>query len=66
VPELEQLRTKPSAPTVGAGLLDACLERAGLREDKDLHCEAWVLVTQATDTLQTGLQAKPRSKVDKQ
>jgi hypothetical protein len=31
-------------------LLDACLERAGLREDKDLHCEAWVLVTRATDT----------------
>ncbi len=40
-------------------MLDACLERAGLREDKDLHCEAWVLVTRATDTLQTGLKAKP-------
>ena len=34
-----------------SGLLDACLERAGLREDRDLHCEAWVLVTRATDTL---------------
>jgi hypothetical protein len=43
-------------------LLDACLERAGLREDRDLHCEAWVLVTRATDTLMTGLEAKPRSK----
>jgi hypothetical protein len=48
-----------------SGLPDACLERAGLREDKDLHCEAWVLVTQATDTL-TGLQAKIRSKCREQ
>jgi len=27
---------------------DACLERAGLREDYGLHGEAWVLVLQAT------------------
>ncbi|HWY27858.1 MAG TPA: hypothetical protein VNW25_01230, partial [Candidatus Sulfotelmatobacter sp.] len=43
-----------------SGLLDACLERAGLREDRDLHSEAWVLVTRATDTLKQGLQAKTR------
>src|SRR2546427_11253541 len=38
-------------PKGWSGLLYACLERAGLREDRDLHCEAWVLVTRATDTL---------------
>ena len=36
---------------LGAGARTACLERARLREDNDLHSEAWVLVTQATDTL---------------
>jgi hypothetical protein len=41
-----------------SGLLDACLERAGLREDRDLHCEAWVLVTRATDTLYPGAAGK--------
>jgi hypothetical protein len=49
--DLEELRTKHSQSRCWSGLLDACLERAGLREDKDLHSEAWVLVTRATDTL---------------
>src|SRR5437879_3475574 len=45
------IKNKTILPLTWSGLLDACLERAGLREDKDLHCEAWVLVTRATDTL---------------
>ncbi len=49
--KLEQLKSKTRRPTLWSGLPDACLERAGLREDRDLHCEAWVLVTRATDTL---------------
>lgn len=40
-------------------MLNACLERAGLREDSDLHDEALVLVTQATESPEKGLQAKP-------
>jgi len=45
------IKNKTLLVTCWSGLLDACLERAGLREDKDLHSEAWVLVTRATDTL---------------
>jgi len=48
-----------------SGLLDACLERAGLREDRDLHSEAWVLVTRATDTPYRAA-GKARSKLDPQ
>jgi hypothetical protein len=56
----EQLSTERSMLPLGAGARTACLERARLREDNDLHCEAWVLVTQATDTLcRKGLKAKP-------
>ena len=40
----------------------ACLERAKLREDNDLHNEAWVLVTQATDTLSSRAGGKTRSR----
>ncbi len=49
--EAGTIKSKTLRPTLWSGLLDACLERAGLREDRDLHCEAWVLVTRATDTL---------------
>src|SRR6266571_5083111 len=45
------IKNKTLPVTCWSGLLDACLERAGLREDRDLHSEAWVLVTRATDTL---------------
>src|SRR2546425_4877975 len=45
------IKNKTLPATCWSGLLDACLERAGLREDRDLHSEAWVLVTRATDTL---------------
>ena len=47
----------PSILRLGASARTACLERATLREDKCLHNEAWVLVTQATES-QKGLEAK--------
>jgi hypothetical protein len=54
VPGAGTIKNKTLLVTCWSGLLDACLERAGLREDKDLHSEAWVLVTRATDTLEQG------------
>jgi len=56
--EAGTIKSKTLRPTLWSGLLDACLERAGLREDRDLHCEAWVLVTRATDTLHTRAEGK--------